>query len=109
MAERKRQADAVRTIGDVDRVIHEPARLMLLMYLSSVDEADYIFLMRTTGLTWGNLSSHLSKLEEAGYVEVSKQFLNKKPHTMARLTKEGRQAFKEYSRTMHSAFKALDI
>ena len=108
MAERKRQADAVRTIGDVDRVIHEPARLMLLMYLSSVDEADYIFLMRTTGLTWGNLSSHLSKLEEAGYVEISKQFLNKKPHTMARLTKDGRQAFKEYSRTMRTAFKTLD-
>lgn len=66
MAEPEAKQDAVRVVGSVDRVIHEPAKLMIMMVLSSVDRADYIFLMRATGLAWGNLSSNLSKLEGRG-------------------------------------------
>ena len=99
--------DYVRPLADVDRTIHEPARLMVLMYLYSVESADYVFLMRAAGLTWGNLSSHLSKLEEAGYVQIEKQFLGKKPHTMIRLTGQGRKAFQEYQQTMQQALNSL--
>ena len=97
----------VSSLGDIDRVIHEPARLMIVMCLYSVKSADFIFLMRAAGLTWGNLSSHLSKLEESGYVEIEKQFLNKKPHTMIRLTRQGRKAFREYRQTMQRALSDL--
>jgi DNA-binding transcriptional ArsR family regulator len=71
-----------------------------MTYLYVVDSADFIFLMRLTGLTWGNLSSHLSKLEEAGYVAIEKEFRGKKPHTMLCLTNQGRAAFQEYRRSM---------
>ena len=62
---------------DIDRVIHAPARLMVLTYLYVVESAEFIFLMRLAGLTWGNLSSHLSKLEEAGYGDIDKKFVGK--------------------------------
>jgi DNA-binding MarR family transcriptional regulator len=107
MAESEANTDSVRVVGSVDRVIHEPARLMIMMYLSSVEEADYLFLMRTTGLTWGNLSSHLGKLEAAGYVEMTKTFVSKKPHTMVKLTPVGRKAFKDYGEMMRSALKGI--
>jgi DNA-binding MarR family transcriptional regulator len=107
MAEPEPNTDLVRVVGSVDRVVHEPARLMIMMYLSSVEEADYLFLMRTTGLTWGNLSSHLGKLEAAGYVEMTKTFVNKKPHTMVKLTPVGRKAIKDYGQTMQSALKGI--
>ena len=99
--------DNVRLLGDLDRVIHEPARLMVLMYLDSAESADFVFLMRAARLTWGNLSSHLSKLEEAGYIEIEKQFLGKKPHTMIRLTTQGRRAFREYRQTMQQALSSM--
>lgn len=60
-------------LAEIDRVIHAPARLMVLTYLYVVESADYIFLMQLTGLTWGNISTHLRKLEEAGYVEIEKK------------------------------------
>jgi DNA-binding transcriptional ArsR family regulator len=96
-----------RALGEVDRIIHEPARLMILMYLSSLEEADYLFLMRATGLTWGNLSSHLSKLEASGYVEINKRFIRKKPNSMVRLTKAGRAAVQDYTRTIRKALKGI--
>ena len=92
---------------DIDRVIHAPARLMVLTYLYVVESADFIFLMRLTGLTWGNLSTHLRKLEEAGYVAIEKEFRGKKPHTMIRLTHEGRGAFREYKRSMQQVLDDL--
>jgi DNA-binding MarR family transcriptional regulator len=84
----------------VDKVIHEPARLMIVIHLYVVESADFIFLMNQTGLTRGNLSSHIGKLENAGYVEVDKQFINKKPRTLLRLTKQGRKAFRKYKKCM---------
>ncbi len=83
-------------IRQVDRLVHEPARLAILAVLYGVKEADFLYLLRTTGLTKGNLSAHLTKLEAAGYVEVRKRFLGKKPNTVCRLTPEGRQAFERY-------------
>jgi DNA-binding MarR family transcriptional regulator len=75
----------------LDRLIHEPGRLAILTVLSSVKDADFVFLQRTTGLTKGNLSSHLTKLEDAGLIEIEKRFIRKKPNTNVRLTAIGRQ------------------
>lgn len=83
-------------IKDVDRLIHEPSRLMIMAQLYVVQSADFTFLQHQTGMTPGNLSAHLSKLEDAGYIEVTKEFLDRKPHTALALTKKGRTAFKEY-------------
>jgi DNA-binding MarR family transcriptional regulator len=83
-------------MSDLDRVIHEPARLQLVALLSSVKEADFVYLLRITGFTKGNLSSHLAKLEEAAYVEIEKTFRGKIPLTVIRLTKEGQTAFQSY-------------
>ena len=90
----------------IDKVIHEPARLLIITQLYVVEEADFIYLMRKTGLTWGNLSSHMTKLETAGYIEVVKKFVEKKPHTILKLTKEGRKAFIHYRKKMKQVLNA---
>jgi len=94
-------------LADLDQVVHAPARLMVLTYLYVVESADYVFLMRLTGLTWGNLSTHLSRLEEAGYVEIQREFRGKKPHSTVRLTDAGREAFREYRRSMREVLDDL--
>lgn len=94
-------------LANLDRLIHEPARLMMMAYLYVVEAADFLFLVRQTGLTLGNLSSHMSKLEAAGYIEVEKKFVGKKPHTMLRLTPEGRTAFETYRNSMAQVFGEL--
>lgn len=83
-------------IAGVDRVVHEPGRLMVLACLSVVTRADYLYVMRETGLTQGNLSSHLAKLEAAGYVSVEKTFVGKVPRTVLSLTEQGRAALGAY-------------
>jgi DNA-binding MarR family transcriptional regulator len=85
---------------ELDRLVHEPARLKILAYLSVVMSADFVYLLSRTGLTWGNLSSHMSKLEKAGYIEVQKDFKDRRPHTMLSLTNEGRVAFDTYRQNM---------
>ena len=75
----------------LDKLVHEPGRLAILTVLSSVTDADFLFLQRTTGLTKGNLSSHLTKLEDAGLVTIEKRFVRKKPNTRVALTGDGRQ------------------
>jgi len=85
-----------REIVSLDRLIHQPTRLAIMAVLYSCEGADFIYLKNTTGLTKGNLSSHLSKLEEAGYIEIEKSFKGKFPHTTCRLTEQGRKAFAEY-------------
>lgn len=94
-------------LTDIDRIIHEPARLMIMAHLYVIESADFLFLMRQTELTWGNLSSHLSKLENANYVEIQKEFKGKKPHTMLRLTDKGRDAFKKYVQNMKQVIDEL--
>ena len=76
---------------ELDRLVHEPGRLAIMTVLSSVRDADFVFLLRATGLTKGNLSSHLSKLEEAGLVEIEKRFIRKKPNTSVAITDTGRE------------------
>ena len=83
-------------MNDLDRTIHEPARLRIVTILSGVDAADFSFLLETLGLTKGNLSSHMDRLEKAGYVEIIKSFKGKIPHTEFRLTKDGREALAAY-------------
>ena len=90
----------VNSIDAINKVIHEPARLLIISHLYVLESADFVFLRAQTGLTWGNLSSHISKLEEAGYVSVQKEFIMKKPHTMVSLTQEGRIAFEQYRKEM---------
>lgn len=78
---------------EFDRLVHEPARLVLLANLRVVDEADFLYLSRQTRLTAGNISSHMAKLADAGYVEIRKGFAGRRPRTVYRLTKDGREAF----------------
>jgi DNA-binding MarR family transcriptional regulator len=87
-------------IQNIDKLIHEPSRLTIIMHLYVVESADFQFLQHQTGMTPGNLSSHLRKLEDAGYVEVTKEFVDRMPHTALRLTRKGREAFKEYRRNV---------
>jgi DNA-binding transcriptional ArsR family regulator len=94
-------------VTDLDRVIHEPARLLLVALLASVKEADFLWLQRESGLTKGNLSSHLVRLEEAGYVAVQKTFKGKIPLTVLRLTRMGKTAFDVYKKQMNGLL-ALD-
>ena len=100
MAKNEIDKESLQPLAEIDRVIHEPARLLILAYLSVVESADFLFLMNHTRLTRGNLSSHLSKLEAAGYIEIKKEFVEKIPRTLLRLTEEGRKAFVEYRQNM---------
>ena len=97
----------LRNLAEVDRLVHEPARLMILMVLYTVEKADFTFLINVTELTDGNLSSHLSKLEAAGYVEIEKGYAGKKPRTHLRLTTLGREAVDKYRSTMGQALQNL--
>ncbi|MGB7844104.1 MAG: transcriptional regulator [Candidatus Acidiferrum sp.] len=90
----------IKDLSSLDRVIHEPARLMIMTILYAVKEADFVYLQRECGLTQGNVSSHLSKLEEAGYLVISKTFKGKYPLTICSLTRAGRQAFEAYQEKM---------
>jgi DNA-binding MarR family transcriptional regulator len=94
-------------LAEIDQIIHTPARLMVLTYLYVVDSVDYTFLVRLTGLTWGNLATHLAKLEEVGYVTIEKTFKGKKPHSTISLTDEGREAFREYKQSMQQVLDDL--
>ncbi|HEX3094001.1 MAG TPA: transcriptional regulator [Candidatus Angelobacter sp.] len=89
-----------RQIDDLDRVVHEPARLAILTVLSACREADFTFLLRVTGLTNGNLSTHLTKLETAGLVSIVKQFAGKRPQTLISLTESGREQIKQHWRRL---------
>jgi DNA-binding MarR family transcriptional regulator len=87
---------AALNLEEIDRLIHEPARLSVMALLYVVDCADFKFVMNQVSLTWGNLSAHLRKLEEAGYVKIEKSFKGKRPNTELRLTAAGREAFQDY-------------
>jgi len=91
-------------LSDVDRLVHEPARLAIMSLLYVVESADFVFLMNQTGLTWGNLSAHMSKLEEVGYIEVAKTFKGRRPNTTLHLTPGGREAFCVYVGKMREFF-----
>ncbi len=96
-----------RQLADLDRVVHEPARLAIMAVLYSVEGADFLYLLHATGLTKGNLSSHLMRLEEAGYVQIQKSFRGKVPQTACALTPAGREAFQIYRQRLRQAVESL--
>ena len=93
-------------LHDFDRCLHEPARLVLAANLFVVDEADFVFLSKQTGLTAGNISSHMAKLEQVGYVVARKEFVGNRPRTTYRLTPEGRNAFNAHRERLR---EVLDV
>ncbi len=95
------------SLADIDQAIHNPVRLMLLSYLYVVERADYVFLKNMSELSWGNLATHLNKLEQSGYVEIEKSFIGKKPHSTVNLTPQGRQAFRAYKKKMQQVLDDL--
>jgi DNA-binding transcriptional ArsR family regulator len=92
--------ERIQEISQLDRLIHEPARLKILLILQAVGEADFLYLQRDGDFTQGNLSTHLNKLEGAAYVEIEKKFKGKVPLTVCRLTAAGERALLDYSRRM---------
>jgi len=103
------ELDALDGLSDVDRILHEPARLQIVAYLFVLEGADFLFLLRRTGLTKGNLSSHVRKLEDAGYLHVEKRFVERYPVTTYRLTPDGRAAFTSYRERILKALGDLGV
>jgi DNA-binding MarR family transcriptional regulator len=97
--------EQVQAISQLDRVIHEPGRLMIVALLWAVKECDFVYLQHETELNKGTLSSHLARLEEAGYVEIEKTFRGKVPRTLLRLTPIGRGAFEQYRKKLNGALR----
>ena len=94
----------LQAIAELDRIIHEPARLMIMALLAAVKECDFLYLLHETEISKGNLSGHIARLEQAGYVEVEKTYRGKVPMTLLRLTRGGRAAFDQYRRGLKAAF-----
>lgn len=101
------QALDPREISDLDRIIHSPTRLKILLVLMSVEEADFTFISNAAELTRGNLSANLSKLEEAGYVQIQKKFIDRVPKTIVSITDSGIKALEEYSNLLGPILDAL--
>jgi DNA-binding MarR family transcriptional regulator len=107
MADHQEQNPEENPLAGIDHLIHAPARLMVITYLYVVESLDFVYLKRVSGLSWGNLSTHLTKLEDAGYVSIKKTFQDKKPHTMIQLTELGRKVFREYKDDMQQVLGNL--
>jgi len=107
MIDETRNKEDLQPIENIDRTIHAPARLMILAYLSVVESADFVFLMNHTGLTRGNLASHLSRLEDASYINVEKEFVERIPRTLIRLSDQGRTAIESYRENMRQVIDNL--
>ncbi len=107
MPEKDQQLPNLEPIENLDQAIHAPSRLMILAYLAAVESADFTFLLNRTGLTRGNLSTHLSRLEEAGYIHVKKEFVDRIPRTLYRLTAAGKKAIQEYRDNMRHVIDEL--
>jgi DNA-binding MarR family transcriptional regulator len=99
--------ETLQSVTGLDRLLHEPSRLLIATILYPLAEADFLYLLRETGLTKGNLSSHIAKLEQAGYVEVEKTYQGKVPLTIYRLTAAGRTAFDAYRVHLQAIAHAL--
>ena len=108
MATKNKKTDtSLPNVDEVDKLIHESARLLIVANLSLVESADFLFIMQQSGLTFGNLSSHMKKLEDAGYIEVHKEFVNRRPRTMLKLTPQGKKAFADYRQKMKQILYVL--
>ena len=94
-------------IEELDQAIHAPSDLMILAQLAAVESADFTFILKRTGLTRGNLSTHLSRLEESEYIKVNKEFVDRIPRTLYRLTDEGKKAIQKYRENMRQVIDDL--
>jgi len=97
----------VEKIDEIDQIIHSPSRLKILIVLAEVVKADFTFLVLTTGLSRGNLSANLRKLEEVGYITIEKSFVNRVSRSMIQLTDHGMLALKSYQEDMQTIIGAL--
>lgn len=107
MIDESREIKENHPLSNIDQVIHAPARLMILVLLYVVESLDYVFLKNQTGLSWGNLSTHLGKLENAGYIDIEKGYQGKKPQSKIKLTPQGRKAFKNYKSNLQTVLDDL--
>jgi len=94
-------------VKKLDALIHAPTRLKLMTMLYVVESMDYVFLKNQSGYSWGNLSTHINKLEDAGYISIEKGYRGRKPNTTLMLTDEGREAFRLYKNTMRQILDDL--
>jgi DNA-binding MarR family transcriptional regulator len=97
----------IQTIADLDRVIHEPGRLMIVALLYAVESADFLYLQHETSMNKGTLSSHISRLEKEGYVIVEKTFRGKVPQTVLSLTRTGRVSLEQYRKMLRRSLDPL--
>ncbi|MFA9399132.1 MAG: transcriptional regulator [Clostridiaceae bacterium] len=95
-------------LNNINKLIHEPARLMIMSYLVILGTTDFVFLLKQTELTKGNLSSHLSKLEEENYIKLEKVFQNKRPKTQINITELGMRQFHEYKNNIMNFLSIID-
>ncbi len=95
-------------LAEIDRLIHEPARLVIMANLYVVDEADFVYLAQRTGLTHGNISTHMTRLQDNGYVAVEKMFAANRPRTVYRITDEGRLALQRYREQVGNLLAPID-
>ena len=107
MPKKDQQLPDLEPIENLDQAIHAPSRLMILAHLAAVESADFTFLLKRTRLTRGNLSTHLSRLEEAGYIHIKKEFVDRIPRTLYRLTAAGKKAIQEYRENMRHVIDDL--
>lgn len=94
-------------IPEVDGFLHEPVRLRLMAFLSVLKKADFVYLLRHSGLTRGNLSVQMTKLSDAGLVDIEKSFVNNRPRTVYALTRKGRSALAAYKAEMTALLETL--
>ena len=97
----------IKQVIGMDKIIHEPARIVLLAILTAADQVDFTFLLNETGLSQGNLSRHLTKLQTAGYVSIEKTFFRKRPRTLISMNEKGKSAFQDYLKTMKEFYNNL--
>lgn len=107
MSQNNSENNYLQRVGEIDRTVHSPTRLKILIVLSAVVNADFTFLARTTGLTRGNLSANLRKLEEVGYISIEKGYVDRVPRTLVELTDEGRSALQTYTENMQAVLNVL--
>ncbi|MDD2210848.1 MAG: transcriptional regulator [Candidatus Cloacimonetes bacterium] len=88
-------------IEEIDRMIHEPARLRIMIYLSLIQEADFTNLLYNTKLSRGNLSAQLQKLEAVGYIDINKKFIKRIPRTLVLITDAGVKALRKYKENLN--------
>ena len=100
-------SEPIEEIVNIDRIVHEPARLAILTTLAECVHADFMYLQAVTGMSRGNLSLHLGKLEAAGLIEIEKTYRHKTPRTIVRLTKPGKLAIKAYWRQIETTRRTV--